>query len=89
MVINNTLDAPRDIKQCQNMKYYVNSLNRPGQSRNNVADDVQTVLNIIHENPFIQEIIQSKGKHQPLYYIRRSSLKILLIFVLIVHQNVF
>lgn len=54
--------APRDVKQVKSMKYRVNCSDRPGEHRRNTADDVQSVINMmmIHDNPYIQEIIQSK-----------------------------
>ena len=51
-------DAPRDLK------YHVekNKNREKRQYRQNVADEIQILLSHIHMNPFIQEIIQMKGK---------------------------
>ncbi len=34
----------------------------PGANRKNTADDVQTIMNMMNDHPFIQEIVQIKGK---------------------------
>ena len=63
MVLNGSDCGPRDLKQVQNAKY-----NNKKQKTNNklycqnVADEIQTLLSEMHEHPFIQEVIQTKGK---------------------------
>ena len=44
------------------MKNAVKKEERPGQNRTNTADDVHSIINMIHDSPIIQEIIQGKGK---------------------------
>lgn len=63
MVLENSMEAPRNLKQVQNFKQARAQENRvPGTNRKNTADDVQTVINMMNDNPFIQEIVQMKGK---------------------------
>lgn len=68
MVLEDPITAPRDLKQVQNTKYLQNKKNRCKASnctqerRKNTADDIITLLNMIHEHPFVQEIVQTKGK---------------------------
>ena len=56
--------APRDLKQVQNTKYNArkNKNGEKRQYRQNVADELRILLSDIHTNPFIQEVIQMKGK---------------------------
>ncbi len=63
MVLNGSDCGPRDLKQVQNAKYR----NKKQKTNNklycqNVADEIQTLLSEMHDHPFIQEIIQTKGK---------------------------
>ena len=63
MVLNGSDCGPRDLKQVQNVKYY----NKKQKTNNklycqNVADEIQTLLSEMHDHPFIQEVIQTKGK---------------------------
>lgn len=64
MVLDGSNSAPRDLKQVQNAKYHArkNKNGEKRQYRQNVADELQILLSDIHTNPFIQEIIQMKGK---------------------------
>ena len=66
MVLEDPENAPRDLKQVQNVKYLENKKNRHQTNtehrRKNIADDVLSLLNMFHEHPFVQEIIQTKGK---------------------------
>ena len=62
LVQKNPATAPPNLKQVQNMKNAVKKEERPGQNRTNTADDVQSIINMIHDSPIIQEIIQGKGK---------------------------
>ena len=63
MVLNGSDCAPRDLKQVQNAKYQAKK-KKTGHVPHlkNIADEVQTLLSDVHEHPFIQEIIQTKGK---------------------------
>ena len=63
MVLNNSIEAPRDLKQVQNFKY-ANSKQQRGHTTNrkNTADDVQTLINMMNDHPYIQEVVQMKGK---------------------------
>ncbi len=66
MVLEDPENAPQDLKQVQNVKYLENKKNRHQTNtehrRKNIADDVLSLLNMFHEHPFVQEIIQTKGK---------------------------
>ena len=64
MVLNDTNCAPRDLKQVQNAKYRAAREKRNDQRhyRRNPADEMQILLSDFHSHPFIQEIIQTKGK---------------------------
>jgi hypothetical protein len=59
-------NAPQDLKQVKNVKYLENKKNRHQTNtehrRKNIADDVLSLLNMFHKYPFVQEIIQTKGK---------------------------
>ena len=69
MVLGDSVSVPRDLKQVQNRKYLENKKARcpqPANSchanrRKNTADDIITLLDQVHEHPFIQEVIQTKG----------------------------
>ena len=61
MVLNDSLSAPRDLKQVQNVKKRIKSeisgvTNPPPPPihRNNNADDIQHVINCMNNNPLIQ-----------------------------------
>ena len=64
MALDISETAPRDLKQVQNVKYLANKKKTAtsGNHRVNVADNIQAVLSEFHEYPFMQEIIQTKGK---------------------------
>ena len=63
MVLDNSMEAPRDLKQVQNFKHANTKQKRVHTAnRKNTADDVQTLINMMNDNPYIQEIIQMKGK---------------------------
>ena len=66
MVLDSSNYAPRDLKQVQNAKYAAGKKKRTHDKGNNhmqnAADEIQTLLSDIHEHPFIQEIVQTKGK---------------------------
>ena len=69
MVLGDSVSVPRDLKQVKNRKYLENKKARcpqPANSchanrRKNTADDIITLLDQVHEHPFIQEVIQTKG----------------------------
>ena len=63
MVLNNSIEAPRDLKQVQNSKH-ANSKQQRGHTTNrkNTADDFQTFINMMNDHPYIQEVLQMKGK---------------------------
>ena len=58
--------APMDIKQVQNKKYNDNKRDRQnhntGMYRNNFADNVQGVENMVYTHPFVQQVIHTKDK---------------------------
>jgi hypothetical protein len=63
MVLEDSIDAPRNLKQVQNIKQTNARKQRaPDANRKNNADDVQTIMNMMNDHPFIQEIVQTKGK---------------------------
>ena len=63
MVLENSFDAPRNLKQVQNIKHNNERGKRNTENnRKNTADDIQTIINTMNEHPFIQEIVQTKGK---------------------------
>ena len=65
MALDSSETAPRDLKQVQNAKYLAKKRKKTATISNhrvNVADDIQMVLSEFHEHPFMQEIIQQKGK---------------------------
>ena len=68
MVLEDPITTPRDLKQVQNKKYLQNKKKRyqtnecTQQRQKNTADDIIALLNMIHVHPFIQEIVQTKGK---------------------------
>jgi hypothetical protein len=63
MVLEDSIDAPRNLKQVQNIKQTNARKQRaPDANRKNNADDVQTIMNMMNDHNFIQEIVQTKGK---------------------------
>ena len=69
MILDDSLSASRDLKQIQNTKHLEQKKKRgkvskdPYQNkRKNTADDIITLINNVYDHPFIQEIIQTKGK---------------------------
>jgi hypothetical protein len=69
MILDDSLSAPRDLKQVQNTKHLEQKKKRCKVSkdsnqnrRKNTSDDIITLLNSVHDHPFIQAIIQTKGK---------------------------
>ena len=56
LVLNDSATAPRDLRQVQ-----YKLTNEPTNIRNN-ADDIQTLLSIMHDHKFIKYVIQDKGK---------------------------
>ena len=60
LVLNDSATAPRDFRQVQNVKYKLTS--DPTTNKRNNADDIQTLLSIMHDHEFIQVVIQEKGK---------------------------
>ncbi len=69
MLLDNPETVPRDLKQVQNKKYLEHNkkkrcqkINCTDDRRKNTADDIITLLNMIHEHPFVQEVVQTKGK---------------------------
>ena len=54
------------MKVIQNAKYNHDRKQRPANSNsNNMADDVQTILNSLNENPFIRSVIANNEKKPP------------------------
>ena len=54
MVLENSLDAPQNLKQVENIKFTNERGKRTTQNnRKNTADDVQTVINMTNDHPFI------------------------------------
>ena len=63
MVLEDSMEAPRDLKQVQNFKHATaKQQKRPTIYRKNTADDVQVLINMMNDNPYLQEIVQMKGK---------------------------
>ena len=69
MVLDDSLSAPQDLKQVRNTKHLEQKKKRCKVSKDsnqnqqkNTADDIITLLNNVHDHPFIQAIIQTKGK---------------------------
>ena len=56
MVLEDCVNGPRNLKQVQNIKQANarKQWNKPGTNRKNTADDVQTIMDMINEDPFIQ-----------------------------------
>ena len=61
LILENSTEAPRDIKQCQNATYAQKKKERGDAHRQNPADDLQYLLSTMDETGFIQEVIQIKG----------------------------
>jgi len=55
-------NAPRDLKQVQNIKQKVSRENKPPGNRTNLADDIQTVLNMLQDDNYVEQVISRKGK---------------------------
>lgn len=76
MTLDDSFETPRDLKQIQNRKYVKEKCKPENkyQARKNEADDIQVLLGTIHEDDFIQEIIQGKEKVPPsiIVYTRRQ-----------------
>ena len=63
MVLSDSNSAPRDLKQVQNIKYASDKSSRKDQgNRENIADDVQALITQMGESPYIQEVLQIKGR---------------------------
>ena len=71
LVLDDLKEAPRDLRQVQNIKYSHDKekreTNRPTDDgfkihRKNNADDIQALFSKIHDHPFIQLLIQGKNK---------------------------
>jgi hypothetical protein len=64
MVLEDSIDAPWNLKRVQNIKQTNAHKQRAPDhaNRKNNADDVQTIMNMMNNHPFIQEIVQTKGK---------------------------
>ena len=56
MVLEDCVNGPRNLKQVQNIKQANarKQWNKPGTNRKNTADDVQTIMDMMNEHPFIQ-----------------------------------
>jgi hypothetical protein len=56
MVLENSMEAPQDLKQVPNFKQESAKLQWvPTTNRKNTADDVQTLINMMKDNLYIQE----------------------------------
>lgn len=64
MVLDGSDCAPRNLKQVENDRYNnkKQKTNHKLYRQQNVADEIQIILSEIHNHPFIQEVIQNKGK---------------------------
>ena len=63
MVLENSMEAPQDLKQVQNFKQTIaKQQHTPTKYRKNTADDIQTLINMMNKSPYIQEIVQMKNK---------------------------
>ena len=76
MVLENSFDAPRNLKLVQNIKHKNERGKRNTENnRKNTADDIQTIINMMNEHPFIQEIVQTKGKPPKVILYNEEQLK--------------
>ena len=58
VVLNNSVEAPRDLKQVQNFKHTNSKQQRElTTNRKNTADDVQALINMMNDHPCIQEVV--------------------------------
>ena len=75
MVLNGSDCASRDLKQVQNAKNQAERNKQVGKRhyRQNTADKIQTLISDIHTHPFIQEIVQTKRKPLPSYFISKKT----------------
>jgi hypothetical protein len=76
MLLDDSINAPRDLKQIQNVKYGVETKKRGDAGkfghRDNIADEIQHLLSRIHDNDYIQEPIYMKGKPLSICYTREQ-----------------
>ncbi|WAR29273.1 hypothetical protein MAR_002841, partial [Mya arenaria] len=62
---NNSMDIPRDIRQCQNVKALQKAEKR-GRSNNNIGDELLNVFQMVSEqHPFVAEVIYSRENPLP------------------------
>jgi hypothetical protein len=50
MVLEDSMEAPRDLKQVQNFKHSNVKQQRPATNRKNTADDIQVLINTMNDN---------------------------------------
>ena len=63
LTLDGSTCAPRDLKQVQNAKYQQKKETKPtNQKSANNSDDLQHLLSILGDHPYMQEDIQLKGK---------------------------
>jgi hypothetical protein len=63
-VVNNSdVSAPRDIEQIKNKKYNMKKKTQERDCRNvNFADNIQTLQNMVLNNPFVRQVIHCKSR---------------------------
>ena len=63
LAANSSITGPRDVKQIRNKKHTDKKKNLPTSGNIlNFADNIQVVENIVHSNPFVQQVINFKSK---------------------------
>ena len=63
LTMNDWFDAPKDIKQCQNIVYRgkKNVTKEPLGSKNNFADELLECMQMVDTHPFVQQVIKSQS----------------------------
>ena len=61
MVLDDSFDAPRNLRQIRDKKYNDEKKERQ-QHRNNVADEAMSVIEMLNDNPTVQKVIMRKNK---------------------------
>ena len=59
-----SFDGPRDLKQCQNVKYNERKKtdDRKKGKKTNLADEIIECISMVDEHPFVQQVSKGKGK---------------------------
>ena len=63
---NESMEYPRDTKQCQNVKSKLKANQRKGRSNNNIADELMNVFQMVSDkHQFIAEVVHSRDYPLP------------------------